>query len=146
MLELKVNESQLLGGDADPVAEPEFESNFPVDSDVLFDVQFTTGIRWEPEMEDGEPQTIRVQPDPNLHVYEAKVGHIVALAVAVPDPVVFAAFHVSHDDLDGFIERVVAAIDADYDGIGNVTNVHAAAEYEYLREHISETIAELPEE
>lgn len=144
MIELQANESILHATDSDPVYEEQFMDSYPVTTETLLDVHFTTARDWESEETEDGGFTINTKPDPNLHIHQSETGHIVALVVPTAEPLIFAAFHVAHDDLGGFIERVVRSIEEDFDGIESRTVKHATSEYDEYRENIDAVMESLP--
>ncbi len=143
MLELEAGESLLLASDDDPQFAQDFIQNHPISDNAVFEAHFSTGRRWEPEKTESGGETIRVKPDPNLLVFDADSGAIVVLAVSMPNPLIFSAFHINHDDLEGFIERIVRSVDEDYEGIEEANVKHSTLTTEDLRTTISDTVEEI---
>lgn len=115
-------------GDDDPMFVSDFKERRLADPYELFTVSFATGREWESEETD-DGFTIRTTPDPRLTVYKTANGMVYALCANTPEPMVTTALLVSHDSLTGLIERFVVSIDADYDGIIEITDIEASSGY-----------------
>lgn len=131
-LPLKSGEAQFFGDGESPMFASDFTEGRLTDPTEVLSVRFSTGREWESEETEDGGHTIRTKPDPRLLVYDTRDGRVYALAADTPDPMVYVALRVSHDNHISFVERVVSSIEDGYDGINCITDISVLEGYQHL--------------